>query len=209
MKWAYKLKGKMTAAVLLFFVLGMILLNNLKEQNNSEEINKVVTSIYNDRLVVESYIFQYSEHLHKIIEIIDSEQYREKEKQERVASIIPQIGVLNEAYAKTHLTTDEAVNFTKFVGLCGSIGSHSNAGDLDSTRQYSKEAVLMLKALSSIQVSEAKMLMTNVNQLFSSVSLSSQFEMVFLIVIAFIIQVLVFASRTLHAGRSQRQPDLN
>lgn len=57
MKWTYSIKNKMTAATLLFAVITIVFINNLVERWNSEKINATITTIFDDRFMVESYIF--------------------------------------------------------------------------------------------------------------------------------------------------------
>lgn len=73
MKWTYSIKNKITAAGLLFLVLGLVIFSNFNERNKSAEINSTISSMYKDRLIVESYIFMYSQKFQQIIELIDNE----------------------------------------------------------------------------------------------------------------------------------------
>ena len=58
MMWALAIKRKITAALLLLSVVGLVLLTNWSEQRNARRIAAAVTTIYEDRLVVEGYIFR-------------------------------------------------------------------------------------------------------------------------------------------------------
>jgi len=50
--WTFAIKQKMTAAVLLFAVIVLVMLTNMREQRTAKRISTAVTSLYEDRLVV-------------------------------------------------------------------------------------------------------------------------------------------------------------
>jgi hypothetical protein len=209
MKWTYSIRNKATAAALLLTVFLIVLFNNLKERKNSVKISETIHSIFQDRLVVESYIFQHAEHLHKIEGIIDSENTEHTDKQQQVAAVFRQIMELNESYLKTVLTEEEEKVFGGFNNLCRKIGVEAEQGDLAAAKAHAKEAALSLKTLSSIQVTEGASLMTNAKAMFSASTLSSQLESAILLVIALIIQALIFASNSLKVNRHPQNSILN
>ncbi|MEQ8416171.1 MAG: hypothetical protein RIB86_09200 [Imperialibacter sp.] len=209
MKWTYSIRNKTTAAALLLTVFLLVLFNNLKERKNSVKISETIHSIFQDRLVVESYIFQHAEHLHLIERIIDSENIEHADKQQQVEAAFQQIMVLNESYLETVLTEEEERVFGGFNDLSKKMGAKAAQGDLTAAKAYAKEAALSLKTLSSIQVTEGASLMTDAKALFSASTLSSQLESAILLVIALIIQALIFASNTLKVNRHPQNPILN
>lgn len=206
MKWTYSIKNKLTASVLLFGVLLVCLLINLSERENSLRISKTVSTIYDDRLVVEGYIFRYSGYLHQISEIADDPEYSELDRKRRITALMPEIEALTGAYGKTRLTSSEALNFDRFIHICADIEQLSGAGDFSAVKRHANEAMQVLTTLSSIQISEAKSQMAIMKKLFSSGKLVSQFEMSILIIIALVIQALVLASKSLRVDNS---PHLN
>jgi hypothetical protein len=205
MKWTYSIKNKLVTSVLLFLVLGLVMYTNFSERQNSSRINETLTTIYEDRLVVESYIFQYAGHLHRIIDIIDDAGYSDSEKQASIAFTAKEINALNKAYLETRLTRDEEIDFNRFTALCGNVEAHSAAAQFIEGKRTSKEALAILSNLSSIQVAEGKAEVSDAEKLFTSARAISQFEITVLIIIALIIQVLLFAARTLQ-GSTLSQP---
>jgi hypothetical protein len=93
--------------------------------------------------------------------------------------------------------------------LCRKIGVEAEQGDLAAAKANAKEAALSLKTLSSIQVTEGASLMTNAKAMFSASTLSSQLESAILLVIALIIQALIFASNSLKVNRHPQNSILN
>jgi hypothetical protein len=71
------------------------------------------------------------------------------------------------------------------------------------------EALSDLESLSEIQVKEAEMIMLKTDKMLNVGSISSQFEMGVIIIIGLIIQVLLFASKTLQFNKSNPDARLN
>jgi hypothetical protein len=208
MKWAYSIRNKFAAAVILFVALGIIFMNNLYERNNSAKINASIATIYEDRLMVESYIYQYSDQLHRIIEIID-ETENQKFISHKLNTEFAEINALNAAYEKTKLTPEEKISFDEFSLLCAQMQEEVTAGNLIKGKTISRKALNILNTLSDIQISEARLERRHAEQLFSSSSIFSNVEMVVLIIIAIMIQALIFASKTLRFHAMPRNPGLN
>jgi hypothetical protein len=66
MKDLKKYSNKTKAAFVLLIVMLTILLSNFNTLQNSKKTNENINAIYNDRLVVARYIFQYANELHFI-----------------------------------------------------------------------------------------------------------------------------------------------
>ena len=111
MKWTYGVKNKLTTALLLFGLIFIVCSNNLFERNNAEKINATITTIFDDRFMVESYIFQYSAFIYQIKEILDNPNYPTVEKIELNKGPLQGILLLNDAYKKTKFTKEEVIYF--------------------------------------------------------------------------------------------------
>lgn len=209
MDWIYGIRSKMTAALLFSVVLGLVLFNNFSERKNSAKINEAISSIYEDRLVVESYIFQYSHHFQKINDIIENSELSNDQKSSYINATLSKITALNSLYWKTKLTDEEKKSFTRFDDLSKSMAYSLSTGNFEMIKKLSNDSVAILHDLSFIQVNEAKSQMDNVNSMYSFSSISSQFEIALLIVITFIILILVFASKTLNPIKKQQHFHLN
>lgn len=199
----------MAAAGLLFAVMLTVLLTNFGERNESAKINNAISSIYKDRFIVESYIFQYSTNLQKIVEIIDNDDNNPIAAKPQIDAILANIEHLHDAYKKTEFTDKEAQHFTKLVNICQQIHMGYQTEQFHQVKNSIKEATLTLNALSAIQISEAQAQMSTISQLFSATSVYSQFEIVVLIIIGLLIQALIFASKTLTAKQLPQQSQLN
>jgi hypothetical protein len=197
MKWTYGIRNKMTAAILLFSVLAIVLLNNWYERHVSEKISAAISTIYDDRLVPESYLLQYSDYMHQVVEISEEPEHNVADKQRLIAVALTKLEMINEDYRKTKLTAEEAEGFRRFTGLTTGIAQKSLNAQFEDCRHDAREALTVLRQLSKIQVAEAKQQMLNAEKLYASGSIFSHLEMVVLIVLGIIIQGLVFASKTL------------
>ncbi len=209
MKWTYSLKNKLTAAILLFGLIVVVCSNNLFERNNAEKINATITTIFDDRFMVESYIFQYSALIYQIKEILNHPNYTAVEKIELNKGPLKGILLLNDAYKKTKFTKEEVIYFDQFTDLCKKMSNHINVGQTVDGTKFSNEALNILANLSAIQISEAKIQLTQANKLFHFGSISSQFELAILVIFGLIIQALIFASKSINLNKSSATFNLN
>ncbi|MBL7924681.1 MAG: hypothetical protein JNL88_10830 [Bacteroidia bacterium] len=209
MKWTYSFKNQLTAAILLFIIMSAVLLNNLSERNKSEQISDAVSSMYKDRLLVESYIFRYSQNLQRINEIISNEGLATGDRGKQLSVILADTKNLNDAYRATKLTAAEAKNFSRFVLLSERINRHVLAGEWNQALDRTREATGILQVLSSIQVSEAQQQMSGIDKLFSTGHLHSQFEIALLLVLGMIVLAMVLASKTLQRATAAGAVHLN
>jgi hypothetical protein len=209
MKWTYSFQHKLTASLLLFIVIGLVMFTNMRERTHSSQINEAISTIYNDRLMVESYIFQFAEHLHQVIDVLDNPELSEALKQGQAVEPVREMKILHQAYRETRLTPDEEIAFNDFTQLSHSIETHIKAGKFDEGKKASRKALSVLSQLSVIQVKEAKLQLTHAQKLFSSTDLNARFEMGVLIVAFLMVQALLFASRTLQINKVTQHSGLN
>lgn len=204
--WAFAIKQKLTAAVLLCTVLVLVMLTNMREQRTTTRISTAVTSIYEDRLVVAQYILKLSKQIERIVTAL--EKYG-VEGSKQIGGHLAEIAELNALYETTKLTDTEETNFKRFKELCHAISEHSATGNHTAALATAQEAEDILQTLSSIQVEEGKKQLDNVQDMTYFSNIFSYLELVILIVIAVIIQVLVFASKTLIGIKKPSHQNLN
>ncbi|MGO3806696.1 MAG: hypothetical protein ACTJHT_10370, partial [Sphingobacterium sp.] len=116
---------------------------------------------------------------------------------------------LNALYEKTRLTEMERVNFERFKKLCQNIAENSMSGDRTTLLVTARAAGDTLQSLSSIQVEEGKNKLDEVLNMTYFSNLFSYLELAILIIIAIIIQALVFASKTIRSIKNTRPENLN
>lgn len=218
MKWTYSIKNKTTAAILLAIILGLTMLTNLLERKRFKELEESFTSIYEDRLMAENYLFHMYDNLKKkqdlwelaaqkgVCHTINSDLnvYR----QERAKLI--------DKYAHTYLTEEENGEFNNLktsITLIDSLEEEIALLEAESQipqdlirehDEITSDAFSTLSALSDIQTTEGQALRDKSKKIIlGSVSIS-HFEMTILIIIAIVIQALVFSSSTLLVKNEQQ-----
>ncbi|WP_026967851.1 hypothetical protein [Algoriphagus terrigena] len=206
MKWTYSIPRKTGTALLLLTVLVLVLANNLRDRSNSERLKTAFESIYEDRLMVESYILRLSEELHQIQEILENPVVRQTENLQRKLSEIEQINLL---YLNTELTKAEEMHFEHFEKLTWELDKALLDGKIEGANSKIEEALMDLRLLSEIQISEGQSLLTQSQQLFKSSSISSQFEICLVIILGLMVQGILFASKTLQKQNSISTENLN
>lgn len=192
MKWTYSIPEKFKASLLLTGVIVIILFNNLSERTHSRQLKSAFESIYEDRLMAESYLMELSEELHGIKNKLDNHGKIAPQNMDEYIKNLDQICL---RYLDTKLTEKEREHFVKFEILTWNIGQGLRAGN--NVENQILAAFEELKILSEIQVKEAKILMGQTGRIFSSVAISSQFEIAMLIIAALFVQAIMFASKTI------------
>lgn len=196
MKWAYAIRNKIAASLLLFVVLGVVILNNTVERRNSKEIQQSITTIYDDRLVVEEYIYQYAERLHEIAEFTLTHQKDERASISVLTGALAEINSLHVMYEKTRLTKKERAVYSDFRNTLKEMEDNLAGGNFPSARDKTRKGLTLLKELSAIQVAQGKIEIEKATKNYSSSSVLFNFEVAVVFIILLIIQGLIFASKT-------------
>lgn len=204
MKGLQIIQKKLTASILLLVIFAVLIITNQAEKRHSSQISEAASSLYKDRLVVESYIFSYYRHLHHIKEVVADAELSESQKIAVIQSQTLQIAQIDALYLKTVLTKNEREYFSEFHQNCSAIAELTEIGNLGGVAQVSAKNLEILDALSAIQLYEGQVQMDNVGRITSASSLYSQLEMGMLVVIALIIQALVFSSRKFKESAATR-----
>jgi len=218
MKWTYGIRQKATASVLLAVVLGLVMWNNLVERNQIRRLDKSFSSMYEDRLLAESYLFQLYDELQQKSELFQSSLQRSHQAmqgfdfaqhQHRLNNII-------DKYEKTHLTTEEAKKYQRFKAILANMSAidaqvmaqtekhgqiHANL--IETSEASTAKAFAVLTELSEIQTSEGQVLRSQSKRIMLGNLSSSYFEMAILVIIALLIQALVLSSKTLQLPKTQ------
>ncbi|MBN8651724.1 MAG: MCP four helix bundle domain-containing protein [Cytophagales bacterium] len=211
MKWLYAVQQKMRVALLLAVILLLVFLKSLVDRHNVSELGDSFSSIYEDRLVVESYIYKLSDHLYQ--KQLLMEQCSQGDRQmlaSRIAHHNQAIFRLIQEYEKTRLTTQELTFFERFkknmkemVALEDQFLNSQNTAEATMLDVQFVTATQNLNQLSSIQVEEGKNMTNQSQRIITSSTMLTQFELAMLIVIGLIIQALIFASKSIVPRVSQ------
>jgi hypothetical protein len=204
MKWTYSIEQKLKAAILLGLVFALVFVKNRMDSNNVAELGSSFSSVFEDRLVVERYIYQISSQLYQKKILLDQCVGTDDldDAVEELASRNAQIETLLLAYEQTHFTSEEEVLFDSLkesLSEINRIERHYLAGGnlFDSSLQETfAVATAHLNGLSDIQVEVGRSMTDHSKKLVASNVMLTHFELVLLVLIGLIIQALVFASRS-------------
>jgi len=202
--WAFAIKQKMTAAILLCTVLVAVMITNMRQQRTVQQISANVTSIYEDRLVVAEYILQLSKFMENIIKTLEVDH-----KSSEINGYLSDISAIINQYDKTILTEIESSKLADFKQLCEMITINTSSSDQSSSIEAARKAENILQNLSTIQVEEGKKQLDDVLSMVYVSKLISYLELGILIVIALLIQMLIFASKTLVQAKKITNERLN
>lgn len=218
MKWTYGIRQKATASVLLALVLGLVMLNNLVERNQIRRLDKSFSSMYEDRLLAESYLFQLYDQLQQKNELFQSSlqgkhpdvrQFDFNQHQQKLNAVL-------EKFEKTQLTKEEADKYQRFKTILANMSAidaqvmaqaaqhgQIQANLIETSEASIEKAFAVLTELSEIQTSEGQVLRSQSKRIMLGNISSSYFEMAILVIIALLIQALVFSSKTLQLPKTQ------
>ncbi len=221
MKWAYSIQQKFKAAALLAIVCILILITNLLGRRHMDKLSDTFSSVYKDRLVVESYIYMISDHLYqKKLAIDHCSELVDSDFRSKIDAHNEAISQLLLFYEKTLLTEEEAAclqDFKANVSVLQDLEVRYLQLPADEIRRPATHTLLNerfalasanLHQLSLIQIKEGKALNDQSQRIAKGSSLITNFEMILLIFIAIILQVIVLASRPV-ISRTWRQSNLN
>ncbi len=214
MKWTYSIRQKFTAALLLTVVLGAVVLKNILDSRNVSQLADSFSSVYEDRLVVEAYIYKLADHLYQKKLIMDNcLSNGDGNLQDKIAGHHRAITLLIAEYERTKLTDQETLFFQDFKNNIAALQAlEENYINGTTTSEALHErftgAAENLQQLSLIQLDEGKNLRENSKRIAAGSSMLTYIELVILIGIAAIIQMLIFASGSIRSKFLQR-PELN
>ena len=221
MKWAFSIRQKNKAALILGIVFLLVFVKNWYDERKVSELGDSFASVYEDRLVVEGYIYQLSDHLYQKKIMLDncSSQENLTNLQARIGEHNAAINLLILNYEKTKLTDVESDYFQDFkanVSAIENLESKYMAG-VNSAPAEVKTAMDQtylfasgnLHKLSGIQLAEGKMLSEKSKKMIAGSSLLTQFELVVLIGVGLLIQGLIFAAKSAMPKKPQQHFSMN
>jgi hypothetical protein len=165
MKDQKKHSNKTKAALVLLIVMIIILLSNFNRLQNSKKANENINAIYNDRLVVAHYIFQYANELHSIKAMAVQTGLNDTQKKAEIATAVQRIHSIDKLYLQTVLTSKEKMSFVAFLSSCSAIEAQSQNSNWQQVTHSGDQALKTLKLLSQIQINEGKAKLASSNSI--------------------------------------------
>ncbi|WP_439506385.1 MCP four helix bundle domain-containing protein [Sediminibacterium sp.] len=197
MKWTYGFQNKLTASIVLGLVFLLILFTTFSNNRNFSSLNESFETIYEDRLIAESFLFKLSSLIHQKQEMqLNGERSKNIQQQLKLDQ---EIQVLLSKYSRTKLTSKEENLFNALqVELNKMLSGNQLLASVVKIENY-------LHLLSEIQVTEGARIKEETKVVFLGNDLSSKFQFAMLIILAVIIQAIVFASKTINLSSVQQQ----
>lgn len=197
----------MAASAALFTLCILVLFSNYADQKHTNNVKNSISTLYEDRLVVEGYILKMTVDIYEIKQALHLSGQHDEPSASRVTALLSHIDGLSIAYQKTKLTKTEDAAFTELLKVMDDFKS-SSLGNDQSKLNLANRALVLLNELSSIQLEESKLIMKQAEDLYRSSKTTSQFAFAITIIILVVLQALVFASKTL-PGTNQQGTNLN
>jgi hypothetical protein len=204
MEWIYRIRRKTAAALLFALLLIAIGVKNMVDSYQVTELGDSFKSVYEDRLLVEGYIYRLSENLYQKKLLFDDFN------NEHLEDFNQKIGLHNLAinaliidYANTKLTKEEALYFDLFKKNINEIATMEQRGfesgdfkpdTLTKIDQHLAEASRNLQHLSDIQIAEGKILRDQSAKIVEGSSFLTQLEFGIIILAGVVIVVIIAAS---------------
>jgi hypothetical protein len=205
MATSYK-KRKITGFLIIGVLVVLLYGKNLLERQSFRSVSSTLSDVYEDRLLVESYIFQISEKLFTIQKLVDhctlnfdySQAVLEISKEEQA------ILKLVSAFEATQLTEQEATllaDFKRIIEKDLSIKSYQllyndstgvNEAQVKVYDQKIARAQQDLEKLSAIQLEEGEKLVSKAKTLINRSQIWAQFELALLLIFILVIYIYIF-----------------
>lgn len=197
-----KISGFLIIGVLLVLLYG----KNLLERQSFRAVSGTLSNVYEDRLLVESYIFQISEKLFKIQRLVDHCTINYDYSKAVVEISVEEQAILKivGAFESTQLTEQEALllaDFKQIIVKDLSIKSYqllynnSSGVNEEQVKVYDQKiarAQQDLVKLSSIQLEEGEKLVSKAKSLINRSQIWAQFELALLLILVLVIYVYIF-----------------
>ncbi len=207
-------RRKFRALIIIGVLLLMLYGKNLLERRSFRSISNTFTEVYNDRLVVEGYIFQISEKLFQIQKLIDhcnldydySKVVTEiSDNEKAILSIITD-------FENTNLTEQESKYLTEFRRIIENdlniksydlLFTDSMGVNREQVKKYDERISIARKDLdnlSKIQLEEGEKLISKAKVLINRSQIWAQFEVALLIILVVVMFLLIFRKTETNRG---------
>lgn len=186
-------KIKWVASILLVFAI--VLATNLIDKNNFNQLRHSVTTIYEDRIVASDIIFELTISIQeKEIALAVTDKAFFAERNERVNQVLAD---LIERYETTKLTGRESDIFDYLQEDLEELKQleqayvDSDFTEVQALAENLDRIVHRLHDLSKIQLKEGRRQLLISNRVMEDVNFLTQMEIIFLIVIAVLVQIII------------------
>ncbi|WP_281321885.1 MCP four helix bundle domain-containing protein [Flavobacterium aestivum] len=209
MKDLKKYSNKTKAAFVLLIVMLIILLSNFKTLQNSKKANEDINAIYNDRLVVARYIFQYANELQSIKAKAIQIKLSNIQRKDIITTALKDIQNINKLYLETVLTPKERTSFVSFQTSCSAINEQSKKSNWSQVEYFSDQALQALELLSQIQIEEGKSKLSNSNALHKGNTTFGELQIALLVILGGCALYLLMSKKNKITVKIPEPPSMN
>lgn len=206
-------KNKIRVAILLTFIIAIIVGKNVLERRSFNDLGRSFISVYEDRLVVEGYIFSISENLFRIKLLVNHCELESDYSDviEEIEKLENKILTVVDDFEKTGLTANEAIFLTDFrriieeslrinnYDLLYSETAGINIAQVSKYNESIEQALVDLEKLSEIQMEEGKRMADEADRVVNKSKIWAQFELAALVILAGIIYLLLYTKRSINS----------
>lgn len=201
-----KFRYKTRVGLLLTLLLLVLVLNNIAGRENLNQIEKTAQSIYEDRLMPSTYIFELREHLdgeHALLASARRDAMGQREQRLHRAAITE----LVSRYEKTVLTAEERTEWNTFKRHLS--GFQSGREGRHAFDQHFQQALKSLNHLNVIQAGVGRQLNADMSAIAGTSTLMSYLETALIIIIGGLTLSLIGFSKSIFVQSSPRCASLN
>lgn len=197
MQWKDILTQRRKAMLILASILLIVLLIFAVNKRHLSDLRDSITSVYEDRLVAEDYIFRLSKHIHEKRNRAHSDENLNKTAHTTNHSI----DSLIKRYESTQLTPEERLYLDTLKSHLSKLQLHERqiAGSNSLEKNDSLKAQMEdqyniiladLDILSQIQLTEGKKIMDRTDKIIASGNMTLYLEMSLLIIVSIVIRMI-------------------
>lgn len=186
-------KIKWVASILLVFFI--VLITNLIDKDNFNQLRTSVTTIYEDRIVASDLLFELLLRIQeKEVALAATDALLPAERNEQIDN---EIAELIERYEQTKLTRKERFLFDDLTTELARLNTleqdrrQSESGESLPLQESLDQIVEHLHDLSKVQLQEGRNQVLISNQAMDTVDLFTQAEIIFLVLMAVLIQIII------------------
>ncbi|MGN6355670.1 MAG: MCP four helix bundle domain-containing protein [Parafilimonas sp.] len=194
MKWAYLVKDKMKAVAVLLLIIVLILVNNISNRKTFSKLNESIASIYKDRLMPATYIFQLTDHLYQKKFLLNEMQANDNAA--TAARHDSAIHSIIKTYETTYLTPAEKkqwLAFKKELEQYNTLTAGLNENNKAVNVSF-ENVIQHLNALSEIQASEGSHIFSIAKIDVGGTVIMSHLEVALLLILGIFALVLINAN---------------
>ncbi|MBS1745673.1 MAG: MCP four helix bundle domain-containing protein [Bacteroidetes bacterium] len=195
MRWAYQVKDKMKVVAVLMLIIILILANNMVNRKTFSNLNQSIASIYKDRLMPATYIFQLTDHLYQK-RLLNDDDVQSNTLPTNLQQHDAAIKKIISTYETTYITKSEKEQWAAFKSGLQQYNALSKAPVKDKTAMNNSfnKVLQSLNALSELQASEGNALFKTSSININGTVITSQLEIALLIILGVIALILISAN---------------